>query len=103
MPITASGGTPCRSAATTYIATSTAAGALIVIEVLTRSSGMPSKSASMSASESIATPTWPTSPALSGSSLSRPIWVGRSKATLSPGWPLASRKRKRALASAAVP
>ena len=34
----------------------------------------------MSASESIATPTWPTSPAARSSSESRPICVGRSKA-----------------------
>ncbi len=39
-----------------------AAGALIVIDVETSSSGMPSNSTSMSASESIATPTLPTSP-----------------------------------------
>ena len=42
--------------------------ALIVIEVVTRSRGMPSVSASMSASEEIATPTLPTSPAASGAS-----------------------------------
>ena len=36
--------------------------ALIVNEVETRSSGMPSKIASMSASETTATPTLPTSP-----------------------------------------
>ena len=36
--------------------------ALIVIDVETRSSGMPSKSSAMSASESMATPTRPTSP-----------------------------------------
>jgi hypothetical protein len=40
-----------------------AAVALIVIEVETRSSGMPSNNTSISASESIATPTRPTSPA----------------------------------------
>ena len=56
-------GTPCLSATATYIATSTGAGALIVIDVETASSGMPSNMVSMSASESIATPTWPTSPA----------------------------------------
>ena len=39
--------------------------ALIVIDVDTRSSGMPSKSAAMSSIESIATPTRPTSPAAS--------------------------------------
>ena len=39
--------------------------ALIVIDVDTRSSGMPLKSASMSSIESIATPTLPTSPVAS--------------------------------------
>jgi hypothetical protein len=41
---------------------------LIVIDVETSSSGMPSKRISMSASESIATPVRPTSPAARGSS-----------------------------------
>jgi hypothetical protein len=40
--------------------------ALIVIEVETRSRGIPSNSVAMSSIESIATPTWPTSPAASG-------------------------------------
>ena len=61
--------------------------ALIVIEVLTLSSGIPSSRVSMSASESIATPARPTSPAAKAWSESRPIWVGRSKATDSPVWP----------------
>ena len=39
--------------------------ALIVIEVETLSSGMPSNSRTMSSSESMATPTFPTSPAAS--------------------------------------
>ena len=38
---------------------------LIVIDVDTRSSGMPSNSSAMSSSESMATPTRPTSPAAS--------------------------------------
>ena len=38
----------------------------------------------MSAAESIATPQWPTSPRLRGSSESRPISVGMSKATTEP-------------------
>ena len=57
------------------------AGPLIVIDVVTSPSGMSLKSISMSAAESIATPQWPTSPRLSGSSESRPISVGMSKAT----------------------
>ena len=51
-----------------YIASSTAAGALMVIEVETWSSGMPANSRSMSSREEMATPTLPTSPAAIGSS-----------------------------------
>ena len=49
--MTAATSTPWRSAATTYMATSTGAGALMVIEVLTALSGMSSKSSSMSRTE----------------------------------------------------
>ena len=59
VPETFSRGTPCLSATATYIATRIGAGALIVIEVETRSSGIPSNTVSMSASESIATPDLP--------------------------------------------
>jgi hypothetical protein len=62
---------------------------LIVIEVETWPSGMRSSSALMSATESIATPTFPTSPRAAGASESYPIWVGRSKATDSPVVPAA--------------
>ena len=103
VPETFSRGTPCLSATATYIATRTGAGALIVIEVETRSSGMPSNTVSMSASESIATPTWPTSPAARSSSESRPICVGRSKAVERPGWPCESRNLKRSLVASGVP
>ncbi len=65
--------------------------ALMVIDVDTWSSGMPSNSVAMSSIESIATPTRPTSPAASGWSESYPICVGRSKATLRPLTPCASR------------
>src|SRR5439155_20173802 len=44
------------------------------------SRGMPSNSVSMSSSESMATPTLPTSPRARAWSESRPICVGRSKA-----------------------
>jgi hypothetical protein len=64
---------------------------LIVIEVDTSPSGIESKRISMSASESIATPVRPTSPAARSSSESRPSWVGRSKATDSPVWPRSRR------------
>ena len=65
------------------------AGPLIVIDVVTSPSGMPSKSTSMSAAESIATPQCPTSPSERGSSESRPISVGMSNATDSPPPPSA--------------
>jgi hypothetical protein len=56
----------------------------MVIEVVTEPRSMPWNSVSMSATESMATPQWPTSPRLIGSSESRPIRVGMSKATESP-------------------
>ena len=68
VPFSFSGPTPCFSAAAMYIASITAAGALIVMLVETLSSGMSSKSVSMSYRESIATPTWPTSAMAIGSS-----------------------------------
>ena len=72
---------PWRSAATRYMQKTGTAGPLIVIDVVVWSSGMPSKSSSMSCAESIATPQWPTSPFDRGSSESRPISVGMSNAT----------------------
>ena len=62
VPPSASGGMPCRSATHTYCASTTAAGAFTVIDVVTRSSGMPANRSSMSASVSTATPSRPTSP-----------------------------------------
>ena len=62
----------------------TLAGALIVIDVETRSSGMFSKTVRMSSIVSIATPVRPTSPRQRGSSESRPSCVGRSNATERP-------------------
>ena len=47
-----------------YMARRTPAVELIVIDVVTLSSGMPSKSVSMSSMESMATPTLPISPRL---------------------------------------
>ena len=103
VPETFSRGTPCLSATATYIATRIGAGALIVMDVETLSRGMPSNTVSMSASESIATPTWPTSPAARSSSESRPICVGRSKAAERPGWPCESRNLNRSLVASGVP
>jgi hypothetical protein len=51
---------------------------------------MSSNSASMSTAESMATPQWPTSPSDWGSSESRPISVGMSKATDNPPPPAES-------------
>ena len=68
MPIILSAATPCFSAATIYIAKSIDAVALIVIEVDTLSSGIPSNKISISLNESMATPTFPTSPLLTGAS-----------------------------------
>src|SRR5829696_7027745 len=65
------------------------------MEVETSFKGMPSKRSRMSRSESMATPTFPTSPKESWWSESRPIWVGRSKATESPVWPASMRYLKR--------
>ena len=62
VPLNLSADTPCFSATAIYIAKRTAAGALIVIEVLTLSRGIPLNNISISFNESIATPTFPTSP-----------------------------------------
>ena len=75
----------------------------MVMEVETSLRGMPSKRSRMSSRESMATPTFPTSPKESWWSESRPIWVGRSKATERPVWPFSVRYLKRRLVSAAVP
>src|SRR4051812_805166 len=75
----------------------------MVIDVATVSSGRPDSRISMSSSESIATPTLPTSPAARGWSESYPICVGRSKAHDRPVCPAPRRKWKRSLVSAAVP
>ena len=62
VPFRSLGDAPCFSATTMYMASSMAAGALMVMEVLTFSRGMPLKRVSTSARESMATPTFPTSP-----------------------------------------
>ena len=72
---------PRSSATTMYIASSVDAVALIVIDVDTLSSGIPSSSVCRSSTVSIATPTRPTSPSARGESESMPICVGRSNAT----------------------
>ena len=72
---------PVRRATAIYSASRIDAVALMVIEVEIFSRLMPSNRRSMSSMESMATPTLPTSPMASGWSESRPICVGRSKAT----------------------
>jgi hypothetical protein len=62
VPRSLPGSTPCSSPTIWYISSSRLAGALIVIEVETWSSGIPSNSAFMSSTVSMATPTLPTSP-----------------------------------------
>ena len=79
------------------------AGPLMVIDVVTSPSGMPSNSTSMSAAESMATPQCPISPRLRGSSESRPIRVGMSKATDSPPPPSARIILYRSLVCRALP
>ncbi len=53
---------PCFSATTRYIAKIIGAGELMVIDVVMSASEMPSNSRSMSASEVMFTPHFPTSP-----------------------------------------
>ena len=84
-------GTPCSSPTSSYSSSRQAAGALIVIDVETWSSGIPSNAVRMSSIVSIATPVRPTSPRQRGLSESRPSWVGRSKAIDSPVEPFESR------------
>ena len=59
-------GTPCSSATSWYSSSRMAPVALIVMEVVTLSIGRSAMSSRMSASESIATPTLPTSPSARG-------------------------------------
>ena len=78
---------PARRPPTRRAGAGSAAVALIVIDVVTLSSGRPASSSRMSASESMATPTLPTSPSARAWSESSPICVGRSKAHDRPGLP----------------
>src|SRR5580658_8343831 len=95
--------TPVPSATPMYIAMSTAAGELIVIDVLTRPTSIPENNVSMSSTVSTATPARPTSPFDQGSSESRPSSVGMSNAVERPSPPDASNALNRSLVSAAVP
>ena len=103
VPARRSGATPCRSAATRYIARMIGAVALIVKLTETSSSGSPANRSAMSSAVSIATPTRPTSARAVGWPESYPSCVGRSKATESAVWPRSSRKRNRSFASSGDP
>ena len=83
--------TPWSSALATNMARMTGADALIVIDVVIADRSMSANRSAMSSMVSMATPTRPTSPWARGWSLSRPICVGRSKATERPVWPAARR------------
>ena len=103
VPFRDSAGTPCFSPTAMYMASRIAAVELIVIEVETSPRGIRAKRTSMSSRESIATPTFPTSPKAIGWSESYPIWVGRSKATDRPVCPCSRRNRYRRFDSRASP
>ncbi len=70
---------------------------------VTEARSIPPKRSSMSTRVSTATPARPTSPSDSGSSESRPISVGRSKAVESPSPPARRISLNRALVSSGVP
>ena len=91
VPPRASGGDALLLGTHTYMARIIAAGALMVIDVVTWSSGMPANRSSMSASVSTATPSRPTSPSARGWSESQPMRVGMSNAVESPVWPCSRR------------
>ena len=103
VPSTSVQGTLCRSATARYIARMTEAVQLMVIDVVTRPSGMPSKSRSMSASVETDTPSRPTSPRAFGWSASYPIRDGMSKAVDNPVWPCSRRNLKRRFVSSGRP
>ena len=95
--------TPFFSATATYMANSTGAGPLMVMEVLTVPRSIPANRSSMSARVSTATPARPTSPSAHALSESRPISVGMSNAVDRPVPPWRSSSWKRPLVSSAVP
>ena len=66
VPLSALGSTPCLRATAMYSAKSMDAVAFMVMDVLTRSRGMPSNSVSMSARLLIGTPVRPISPCAIG-------------------------------------
>ena len=93
---------PCSSAATMYMPRRTMAGALMVMDVLTASRGIPSNKIFMSSTDEMDTPTFPTSPNESSSSASKPNCVGKSNATERPIWPRSSNNLNRSLVASAL-
>src|SRR2546428_14177362 len=71
---------PCASPAATYKASRIAAGALVVMLVLTPSRGRPAGRGCISPAGEIAAPTRPTPPPGTGAALSEPTLGGRSEA-----------------------
>ena len=102
VPERAARSTPVRSATPTYMASTGAAGELIVMDVDTFPRSMPSKRVSMSSWVSMATPACHLAarPRIVGS---RPRSVGMSKAVDSPSPPARSSSLKRRFVSAADP
>ena len=96
-------GTPAFSAWAIYIDKITAAGELMVIDVVTSPRSMSRYRSSMSANVSTATPQRPTSPSAMGSSESSPSRVGMSNAVDRPPPPARMISLKRQLVSSAVP
>src|SRR2546426_2722560 len=103
VPRSTARGMPRASAVAMYRASRIAAVALIVMLVLTPSRGGPPRRIRMSWGVGIATPPRPTPPRARGASLSYPIWVGRSNATLKPSLPGDRRYLNRRFVSFAVP
>ncbi len=68
VPPSRSRGMPCSSATATYMASRMGAVALMVIDVVTSSSGRSASRTCMSSSVLMGTPTRPTSPAAKGAS-----------------------------------
>ena len=103
VPPSAARGTPAFSAWATNIAKITAAGELIVIDVVIDARSIPAYRSSMSANESIATPQRPTSPNAISSSESIPNNVGMSNAVDNPSPPERMISLNRQFVSSAVP
>ena len=103
VPPTALQGTPWRSATARYMARMTDAVQLMVIDVVTRSRGIPSKRRSMSSRVETVTPSRPTSPRARGWSASYPMSAGMSKAVDRPVCPSRRRNLKRRFVSSGVP